>query len=156
MLHGGHLFIRSGVERSMFAEEEILLKGLPGGGGGRFLQCHHCDLRREPSLPSVEFPTGTATEFRSSLRAHGNKNTHTVGSGPRFMCHQMLTAKVESSVRQTRDLRGHQKSGEIWRGYNRAQTHANSAQQMFAHPLSHAVSHLAEVWVMVCVLNSTI
>ena len=31
-----------------------------------------------------------------------------------------------------------------------AHKQANSAQQTFAHPVSHALSHLAEVWVMVC------
>lgn len=31
-----------------------------------------------------------------------------------------------------------------------AHKQANSAQQTFAHLVSHALSHLAEVWVMVC------
>lgn len=34
-----------------------------------------------------------------------------------------------------------------------SRTHANSAQQSFAHPLSLTLSHLAEVLVMVFVLN---
>ena len=118
---------------------------------GGFLQCHHRDSAGSPACPpwspAQVLPLNSGVHYgHMGTRAHA----HTVGSGPRFMCHQMLTPEVESSVRQTRDLRGHQKSGKIWWGYNRAQTQANSAQQTFAHPVSHALSHLAEVWVMVC------
>lgn len=84
MLHGGHLFIRSGVERSTFAEEEIRLKGLPGGEGGggwgvvgaSYNVITATSAGAQPALGGVPHQV-LPLNFRSSLRAHGNKNTHT-------------------------------------------------------------------------------